>query len=611
MDGRRKFIKKTLVTISLCTINILSYLQAIPYNNTIDIHKIEIYDNINYEEVTLSYDGSPMNDSKVDNTIYRKKGRKYYVNHEFVTDKEIYVRDFGAKADGSTDNTAAFKALALFCKNINISTTVIFDKGTYMTREVIFEDVSDITFKGNSSKIKHMDGITTTNIFTIRAISKDCRNITFDSMYFEGGWSNVLIKPIDGKLISNVNITNSSFNKTKSAALWIEYSKNVNVLNSSFTYGGDNGIYVAFSEDVLISSNHTFNCSGSGGIAAGYKDADYRKGFEGGKNILITSNTVTSNYNSEDNASQFGIDVVMADNVTVEFNNIDSQGTVKKISNGIGLQEWRVSNVTVKENRINGIRDIGIVVGYHKIKKGFIVNDCLIENNTIKNVNYGIRAYGESNSITINKNLFEETKKEGVEIGSDAHNYSISNNIFKNCSMQSIWPNPGVITVKGRSANIKHNTFIDTQCGGTLIYTGRGTFTYSITESGLLKIFIDNVETKQIHVVNMTWGSLKAKIETVSGATLNLINGCENIIISGIRRTGLRQNDSVLKYGLPSFITTFEPKYYIYVASSADNCSINNNKFISNITKLPQNQIYDSSGNKNKYDNNSIILKSN
>ena len=177
--------------------------------------------------------------------------------------------------------------------------------------------------------------------------------------------------------------------------------------------------------------------------------------------------------------------------------------------------------------------------------------------------------------------------------------------------MQSIWPNPGVITVKGKNADIRNNTFIDSQCGGVLTYTGKGTFTYSIDAGGLLKIFIDNAEEKRINTTGLTWDSLKVEIQTITGTKLDLINECDNTIISGIRRTGLRHNESVQKYSLPSFITTFEPKYYIYIALTADNCKVYYNRFISNIRKLNQNQIYDSMGNRNRYDNNSTIFKNN
>lgn len=595
---------------------LFSYLHATPYINcraVLNQRKIALFgETFTYEDACSWYGGTVVNDSKANNMIYLRKSGTYNVDFEFAANKKIYAKDFGAKGDGITDNTAAFTSLASYCKTLNVVTTIIFEPGTYMTKEVIFEDLSDITFKGCSTKIKHIDGITTTNIFILRAVSKDCQNITIDSMYFEGGWANVLIKPINGRLMFNVNVINSSFNKTKSAALWIEYAKGVNVLNSFFKYGGDNGIYVAFSEDVLITSNNVFNCSGSGGIVSGYKDAGYRKGFEGGQNILITSNIITSDYNSGDSVNQFGIDIVMADNVTVTSNHISSrEGSVKKISNGIGLQEWRVSNVRVKENSIYNIRDIGIIIGFSKIKQGYIVDNCQIQNNAIKKVNYGIRAYGSSSNITINNNSIEQTGKEGIEVGADAHNYNIDNNIFKNNSMQSIWPNPGVITVKGKNADIRNNTFIDSQCGGVLTYTGKGTFTYSIDAGGLLKIFIDNAEEKRINTTGLTWDSLKVEIQTITGTKLDLINECDNTIISGIRRTGLRHNESVQKYSLPSFITTFEPKYYIYIALTADNCKVYYNRFISNIRKLNQNQIYDSMGNRNRYDNNSTIFKNN
>lgn len=71
-------------------------------------------ENVNYEVISVWYDGSPMDDSKVDNVIYRKKGEKYYVDCGYLAGNPISIMRFGAKGNGINDDSDAFnKALSV------------------------------------------------------------------------------------------------------------------------------------------------------------------------------------------------------------------------------------------------------------------------------------------------------------------------------------------------------------------------------------------------------------------------------------------------------------------------------------------------------------------
>lgn len=63
-------------------------------------------ENVNYEETTVWHDGSVMDDTKVDNVIYRKKENKYYKR---IIDTIAYLEWFGCKCDAKfgEDNTYA------------------------------------------------------------------------------------------------------------------------------------------------------------------------------------------------------------------------------------------------------------------------------------------------------------------------------------------------------------------------------------------------------------------------------------------------------------------------------------------------------------------------
>lgn len=82
-----------------------------------------------YEDVQKWKDGTTMNDSKVDGVIYIKHNNKYYQRE---ISESINVKWFGAKGDGKTDDTKAFKDMLAYLSKVNYNYRVFIPEGEYM-----------------------------------------------------------------------------------------------------------------------------------------------------------------------------------------------------------------------------------------------------------------------------------------------------------------------------------------------------------------------------------------------------------------------------------------------------------------------------------------------
>lgn len=88
-------------------------------------------ENVNYEETSLWHDGSVMDDSKVDNVIYRKKTDKYYALTQFLAGNLISVQRFGAKGDGNTNDYVAFQ------RSLDVLGYIYMNQGNYLIEGTI------------------------------------------------------------------------------------------------------------------------------------------------------------------------------------------------------------------------------------------------------------------------------------------------------------------------------------------------------------------------------------------------------------------------------------------------------------------------------------------
>lgn len=84
-----------------------------------------------YVKTSVWYDGSIMDDSKVDATIYTKRNGIYYVLDDYRIGNSLNASIFGVKADGVTDDTKSLQKALELCSKYGI--TLILPYGVIIT----------------------------------------------------------------------------------------------------------------------------------------------------------------------------------------------------------------------------------------------------------------------------------------------------------------------------------------------------------------------------------------------------------------------------------------------------------------------------------------------
>lgn len=108
------------------------FAQGSTYPNNDLVQLVDSYtnENVNFKKVILWHDGSAMTPGKADGIIYRQRGSEYYADVEWLTNRTVYVKRFGAVGDGITNDAPAIRRMIDFLPANDFN--VVFENATYL-----------------------------------------------------------------------------------------------------------------------------------------------------------------------------------------------------------------------------------------------------------------------------------------------------------------------------------------------------------------------------------------------------------------------------------------------------------------------------------------------
>jgi len=500
--------------------------------------------------------------------------------------ESISVKDFGAKGDGTTDDSTAIQNAL---NAISTGGALFFPTGTYkygtQLTATISASATGVYIYGEDATLNYT-GTTTSgyDAFTIQtANNANANNLTVNGLKFMNGWSAFKVQGQGTGIYSNIKITNCTFDTSTSGMVWIYHCKDIIFSNNSLYRGGDNGLYLNFSTDAVISNNLCVNNQGSAGITVGYVDTV----VTAAQNINVIGNTIYNDSSAVSAVYISGITVAYANNVLVSGNVIGNPlgvATGYGVKNGIIVEIDNIYDVSVKGNQIYNIPEAGIRVGYDTSST---INNINISDNQISNTQNAIYVYRTVNSQIAN-NVINFTYQSGIVLDSTCLGMNVVGNTIVDVNQQDPYGSYFGIYVNSPTSSITGNTFIDSQCTAYLTTTD-STPTYSVDATGNLILYSGSTVKATVPSTGVTWLALATAVHNAASSwTLHISPNIQStVIISALRRTGTRAGVDVNKYPLTNLLMTAEAANYVYCDTSATGAIVTGNSYKTNTLGLP------------------------
>ncbi|QNK58584.1 right-handed parallel beta-helix repeat-containing protein [Paenibacillus sp. PAMC21692] len=357
-----------------CKMVTIAQLRALTTPETDRIYFVKDRD----QEGSYYYDASDT--SSADNTgiiLVSTSGARF----RRIFEGPAHVKWFGAKGDGTTDDTVAIQLA------INSYSHIYFSPSSYRITDYVFLQDNSRIEGTRSSKI-----FMSTNPNGVNLISaKDKVNITIDNLWIEGVYGVGNPFPVPGVM------------EGQGVTLAVYGCRNVVITNCYFTYNGEGSgnIYVSKCKDVVVTNNFVEKSMNGICFDNWYGDND----TPGGTHVLnvTVANNVVSDMGGR--AIAFDLDDKNS-NIAVVGNTVRAAAYAAIAVNATG--------VTVVGNIINGKRDGGIsTVGGQQSLPTY----------------YGFLSNFHCEHVHLADNIFEEIFMNGVKI-LNGSSVSIVNNSF-------------------------------------------------------------------------------------------------------------------------------------------------------------------------------------
>lgn len=249
-------------------------------------------ENVNYEGVTTYHDGTLLDDSKVDNIIYRKKGGDYYIDCSFAAGNPINIKRFGAKGNANhynpvdkdwyedpsftipaNDDTIAIAKAFSLCPDIQIN-------GNFLISDSVNTEIKNQNITGNGriivklpkkydskgirlstegSRITGLEILNMNSQGSVIIITDNCtlRDCKFTEVGEDRGYSLWIKNWAENTLIEGCKFIGGD--SIWSPQLFIAHSRKTKIVNNYLENAGSWNIHTDHCHEILIDGNTCYN----------------------------------------------------------------------------------------------------------------------------------------------------------------------------------------------------------------------------------------------------------------------------------------------------------------------------------------------------------------
>nr|WP_315031209.1 right-handed parallel beta-helix repeat-containing protein [uncultured Chryseobacterium sp.] len=350
--------------------------SAFPNDSLVQLVDSFTDENVNFKKINTWYDGTTMTPAKADGIIYRQKGSDYYADIDWLANRTVYVKRFGAKGDGINNDAPAIRRMISFLPPRDF--IVVFENAKYMQGDGTFKeryrwgkdektkadivigdlnmgpeiffsftDKSDFIIYGNGAVIKaHPDNPPIINMRGFEFIR--CKNFKIENLNYDGSKNDR--KPDLGDPDQYNN--QSGFK--------ISSSQRYELLDCSSDNCCMDGFFI--SSDELFAIPKTNNWNEDGVLRNCHADNNYRQGSSivNSKRFKVIGGSYTNTGKTYGTSPEAGIDIEEGNMSDFGRGSIDTviDGVLFEDNNNAGLSLHlgtlgaNVTNCTFKNNSL-------------------------------------------------------------------------------------------------------------------------------------------------------------------------------------------------------------------------------------------------------------------